>query len=1149
MGSTDKLTMLVTRTGLGLSRCELTLETPGRALTADFVVVMPGVDADLADVRWLIEDYPKLRSSAADAMAVLASSRSRDVGRSLGSALFGSREASAIRTALADSALVAGLHVRINDTAFPGWTPWELLLEPEQEQPLSLRVASFVRLAGQATTDTGTTRVTERLRLLLVIARPSGEEDVPFRSVATCIMNAAASTPVLQVSVLRPPTFSSLEVTLRRAVSAGQPYDAVHFDGHGSYRASIFSHGAKRGYLRFEGETGGADERTGREVGNLLADCGVRFLLLNACRSGYGERVPGDASGQPTTNAFGSVATDVLDAGVQNVLAMSYNIYVANASRLITDTYAALAAGRSIGESVSYARRREAGRGSSPSDLAWAVPVVYGFEDNPILGSSSEVPALDIGVSTATPANAWVVDPAGGDGPRSAKRPFVGYDHVFLYLERAFRNHTYVEIAGLAGVGKSAMVGEFARWATATKLVRSAVIVDMRECSSYTALKRMIKDRVRMSTQDCQVQPTPGKNVLWIFEDIDGAFSENSDARWDEKNRRELLRLLNLLGEGQARVLLTGRSPIDLPNLDIILLDGLDAEERKSLAAVAGLNSEAFPAAAALLEWTQGLPAVVLQLPTIVAAINSATINDVHELLDELRMGSVGSDRLGAQLLGSSRISTYDVRLTTAPALPIALGLFQGFISAFDWQLFCGLLDLKGLHIGGDAPLDTLARELRPAASAGLASLRADGAYMIHPLAPLALRDGFDITVAALSGRDSEARAQLFKLLWLVYSQAITVSQRTRSFLGNLERSVGPRLLERQNLWHAMELLLSGAVWGLALPAMQVLRDDLLAEQRPEEWSAFLQRALAALHAFPPEEQDMGPESAPLHITRILALEAERQGDHALASRLYAIAARISFSEHAAMEPAGEPDTDSSHATAYRISTNRRYSALVQKGDEAAYDGSPTCLGFYLEACDMAHSMSDKLRLVDVQLAIAQAYFNVPEMRNLSKCEEYARAALSSLSEFGFMEDSLVFQCKLSIGTAIVEQLRDGAPLDRRRVDEARASLFLASSAGANNPNIRASALNNLGLLMQVTGTAEQAADYYLRACAEWESVGLWEEVVTAETNAAGALVDAGKGAEAKNVARIAQDMLTLAPRMSARLAPILEDIVNAGDA
>ena len=76
----------------------------------------------------------------------------------------------------------------------------------------------------------------DQLRVLLVIARPGGREDVPFRSVASRLVRGGAEQMAgLDLDVLRPATFARLSEVLHAAQDAGRPYHVVHFDGHGTW--------------------------------------------------------------------------------------------------------------------------------------------------------------------------------------------------------------------------------------------------------------------------------------------------------------------------------------------------------------------------------------------------------------------------------------------------------------------------------------------------------------------------------------------------------------------------------------------------------------------------------------------------------------------------------------------------------------------------------------------------------------------------------------------------------------------------------------------------------------------------------------------------------------------------------------------------
>ena len=67
----------------------------------------------------------------------------------------------------------------------------------------------------------------------MVISRPAGAEDVGYRMIARPLLDRLeAVRGGVDLVVLRPPTLDALDSTLREA-AAGEPFQVVHFDGHG----------------------------------------------------------------------------------------------------------------------------------------------------------------------------------------------------------------------------------------------------------------------------------------------------------------------------------------------------------------------------------------------------------------------------------------------------------------------------------------------------------------------------------------------------------------------------------------------------------------------------------------------------------------------------------------------------------------------------------------------------------------------------------------------------------------------------------------------------------------------------------------------------------------------------------------------------
>src|SRR5262249_17822602 len=132
----------------------------------------------------------------------------------------------------------------------------------------------------------------------------------------------------VQVEFCRPPTLEQMEEMLRTRQEAGDPFDIVHFDGHGN-----FSKEKQAGELSFEEPAdafgrAAIDRVSATALGALLSRHAIPLVILEACRTG---------TVGPST-VFGSVAPHLIDAGVGSVLAMSHAVHV-EATRLLMDRF------------------------------------------------------------------------------------------------------------------------------------------------------------------------------------------------------------------------------------------------------------------------------------------------------------------------------------------------------------------------------------------------------------------------------------------------------------------------------------------------------------------------------------------------------------------------------------------------------------------------------------------------------------------------------------------------------------------------------------------------------------------------------------------------------------------------------------------
>jgi hypothetical protein len=464
--------------------------------------------------------------------------------------------------------------------------------DPERGQPLGLQAAALVRAHPYAARTPELPRDDDPVRVLLVISRP-GRVDVPFRSVAYQLARLLGDhRGAVRLDVLRPPTFAQLTRTLRDARDDGHPYQVVHFDGHGIWGdtsdaewlqkairvpeagpAALWLVSPARpgahGYLEFENPrlTGNTQLVDGPVLGNLLADAGVGLLVLNACRSAQADTTPGPAITDPhaEVRAYGSLAHEVMDAGVAGVLAMRYDVYVGTAARFVADLYAGMIQGESFGAAVRVARQNLAA--STPDDGGvavpdWLVPVAY--EAAPLhLISKSDGSAR----SGARPAPTL---------PAPSDLGFYGRDDTLLALDRAFYAHSVVLLHGEAGIGKTATAAELARWYLLTGSVPGPVIyTSLTEHATVAALAGQL---ITALTEDPAAPRMTGTDLagvrspqvirqilrqvplLWIWDDLEPASGPPDPGLGRPPlEGQELLSIAHFVRDTRAKLLLISR--------------------------------------------------------------------------------------------------------------------------------------------------------------------------------------------------------------------------------------------------------------------------------------------------------------------------------------------------------------------------------------------------------------------------------------------------------------------------------------------------------------------------------------------------------------------------------------------------------------
>src|SRR6185295_5579376 len=145
-----------------------------------------------------------------------------------------------------------------------------------------------------------------------------------------------------RLTVLQPPTYAALEQALQDG-DEGQPFDVVHFDGHGVYDRLL-----GLGGLCFE-DPNDVEKLEGRtlefvdaaRLAGLVRQHRIPLVFLEACQTSVAEVDP-----------TASVAARLLEEGVTSVVAMSHSVLVETARRFVQAFYADLARGARVGKAM-----------------------------------------------------------------------------------------------------------------------------------------------------------------------------------------------------------------------------------------------------------------------------------------------------------------------------------------------------------------------------------------------------------------------------------------------------------------------------------------------------------------------------------------------------------------------------------------------------------------------------------------------------------------------------------------------------------------------------------------------------------------------------------------------------------------------------
>ena len=1151
--------------------------------------------ADRERIRWYLEDYLEFDHDPAPAIASGVEARMERIGADLFAQVFDSSDDGRRCWTLASMALPQTRIEIVTDVKTATDIPWELMRDAAAGTTLALSAREFVRGARGAPPRFVAEEAPGQVRILLVVARPRGGRDVPFRSVASRLVRRLgdAAGKGWRLDVLRPPTFRQLAKVLRTAADAGQPYHVVHFDGHGGYgvpdapsdgmgrhtaNAYDAAAGAQQGFLVFEDDE--REDRSdcvgGDRLGPLLRDAGVQALILNACRSAFAEspEKPAPDTEEARTAledaaAYGSLAQQVMQAGLGGVVAMRYSVWVVTAADFVERLYERLSAGDTLGQAVAAARKALADQpmrqiAATPRPLSdWHVPLVWERAPQRLWPAPA---SPGVAAPQDAPRGAFV-DPK---LPRAPDFGFFGRDETLHALDRGFDDkgefsQRVILLSAFAGSGKTQVAAEFARWYAATGGVEGAVLFSSFErhlplprvldrigemfggalAAAGVQWHAIIDEEQRKAVALDVLRQVP---VLWIWDNVEpvAGFPSGAASAWSAEEQRELADFLRDAAGTKARFLLTSRRDErawlgDLPLR--LKLPAMPMRERRQMAAaIAGKRRKRLadlPDLTALLRFTRGNP---LTIRAAVGGMLEQGLATDAQLAAYVAALEAGRARFGDEA-GEGR----DASLAASLSYGFAHGFSEAERAALALlHLFHGVVDVDAVRFMGDpdapwtidavrgATRETLIALFDRAAEIGMLTALGGGYYSIHPALPWFFRDLIERHHANEAGeRARTAFVAAMGVLGNLYHNQINS--------GNADARAG-LAAEEDNLLAAWSFAAEAGDWDRAVRCMQGLRGIYAFGGRRGAWRALVAPLRQAL-------LDPHPDAPPPGLEDAWSLAMEYDAGIAMEDRDWDRAATIlrrDIDWRRTTTAGAWAKADAERTGAERNALRSLAASLHQLGEMLTKSGSPDCVLALKEAIDLAAAIGDRRGEAICAFNLGHAFLNVATIRNLGTAEHWYRTSLALLADDDRAGRG---RCYAQLGRVALDRFDDGraAGADAETLlghlnAALRAYRESLDAFGADDLASLAVTHNQLGVVFRRGGAVDQALAHYRQSIAFEEQAQNPFGAAQTRLNIGLMLLGADRLSEARAYAVAARDQLR---QLGPGAAELLQDTEN----